>query len=385
MKKKKLLLILFCIPILALAKREPVPFNDTFWEMSKSSKYSFEDFENRKTLFLDGEAYLADVNLSQGAIQVDIFGRTERSFAGIAFRSGNDQEEKVYLRMHKSGQVDAVQYTPIFHGESNWQLYPEFQSKVDFKPNDWNTLRIEFKAGNAIISVNGKIALKVKGLKTDNTDGSVGLWSLFGGRFSNFIIDQQVKDFKLDIDETIEEDPFVIRHWQLSKSSPVEIIRSVDIALDVEHNKTESDRPDFHLDNLTFRPMIFYHLNRSYTQVVTEPSGLLPISKYVKKQSVGSFDRNQEDYVVAKLEINTKKQETRRFSFDYSDKAIVYLNRREIFKGNNAFRSKGIQHTGHLSVDANTLYLNLREGRNVLHIVVIEKANGWGLIGKLYE
>lgn len=379
-----MLFLLLCAPILAMAKQEPVPFNDTFWKMGKSSKYSFENFENRETLFLDGEAYL-DINLQKGVIQVDIFGRTERSFAGIAFRNSNGQEEKVYLRMHKSGQVDALQYTPIFNGESNWQLYPEFQSKVDFIPDDWNTLRVEFQDANAIISVNGKIVLTVKNLKTDNSTGSVGLWSLFGGRFSNFIVDQKVKDLELDLGGTIEQDPFVIRHWQLSKSSPVEIIRGVDIELDVEFNKTENDRPDFHLYDRSSKPMTFYHLNRSYTPVVTERSGLLPISKYVKKQSVGNFDRNQEDYVVAKLEITTEKQETRKFSFDYSDKAIVYLNRKEIFQGNNAFRSKGIQHKGHLSIDANTLYLNLKEGHNVLHIVVIEKANGWGLIGKLYE
>ena len=71
------------------------------------------------------------------------------------------------------------------------------------------------------------------------------------------------------------------------------------------------------------------------------------------------------------------------FSFDYSDKIIVYLNGKIIFKANNAFRSKGVQFQGHININANKLYLNLEKGRNTLHCVVIDKANGWGLIGKL--
>lgn len=38
---------------------------------------------------------------------------------------------------------------------------------------------------------------------------------------------------------------------------------------------------------------------------------------------------------------------------------------------------------GHLNLKANTLLLNLKKGENTIHCIVIDKANGWGLMGKL--
>ena len=37
--------------------------------------------------------------------------------------------------------------------------------------------------------------------------------------------------------------------------------------------------------------------------------------------------------------------------FDYSDKIIVYLNGKAIFKGNNAFGVKGMQHMGQMDIN----------------------------------
>lgn len=62
---------------------------------------------------------------------------------------------------------------------------------------------------------------------------------------------------------------------------------------------------------------------------------------------------------------------------------IVYVNGELVFKGNNSFRSKGIQYMGHIEVNANKLSLELKKGPNIIHCIVIEKANGWGLIAKL--
>jgi hypothetical protein len=86
---------------------------------------------------------------------------------------------------------------------------------------------------------------------------------------------------------------------------------------------------------------------------------------------------------VASTSIESNNNQVRLFSFDYSDKIIVYLNGTTIFSGNNAFRSKGLQYQGHIDINANKLYLNLKKGNNTLDCVVIDKANGWGLIGKL--
>lgn len=115
----------------------------------------------------------------------------------------------------------------------------------------------------------------------------------------------------------------------------------------------------------------------------TENSGLLPISKYLEKPSSGNFEENREDYTIAYTTIHADKQETKLFSFDYSDRIIVYLNGEPIFKGNNAFRAKGIQYMGHMDINTNKLYLPLDKGKNEIHCIVIDKANGWGIMAKL--
>ncbi|SHI77585.1 family 16 glycoside hydrolase [Aquimarina spongiae] len=324
------------------------------WNVPKDAL--FENFDNRETLVLKkGRATVKNLSFTNGTIEVDIYANPKRSFAGINFREHNNHLEEVYMRMHKSNQVDAVQYTPMFNNESNWQLYREHQAKVPFRDTGWNTLRVEVRNQSAEIFVNNTRVMTVGKLKTEQYQGGVGLWALFGNRFSNFKVSHRNIDQKPDLAKPANGDPNIITSWKITTSFPY------------EENK------------LNFSSFA----KEEYTSVSTEESGLLPISKYVKKSSAGSFEQNKEDYIVATKTIESENNETRLFSFDYSDKIMVYLNGKLIFKGNNAFRAKGIQHTGHVDINTNKLYLELEKGINNIHCVVIDKANGWGLIGKL--
>ena len=323
---------------------------------SASEKATFETFDNRETLVLSGGRISAKgIEFTNGTIEVDVYANAKRSFAGITFRKQKENMEEVYMRMHKSRQVDALQYTPIFNNESSWQLYREYQAQITFKNTGWNTLRIEVSNGTAQVFVNDEKVLSIDHLRTENATGEVGLFALFTNRFSNFRVTH--KDAAPDIkDDTVAPvDDNLITQWKITEAKPF---------------KTEA-----------FEVIDFSR--ESYTTVTTEKSGLLPISKYVKKSRSGNFEQNTEDYIVAAAAIEASDNETRLFSFDYSDKIMVYLNGKLLFRGNNAFRAKGPQHTGHIAVDANTLYLPLKKGSNMIHCVVIDKANGWGLIGKL--
>ena len=316
----------------------------------------FEKFDNRNTLLLKSKrATVKGLQFTNGTIEVDIYANKKRSFAGITFRSQNDNMEEVYMRMHKSRQVDAVQYTPIFNGESNWQLYREHQAKVTFKNKGWNSLRIEVNNQSAVVFVNDDKVLTVDNLRTEQNTGEVGLFALFSNRFSNFSVTpkEAVEDTKKENDTPI--DPAIIREWKITKAIP------------------------YKGEKLDFKKF----LKEEYITVETESSGLLPISKYIKKSSSGNFEQNAEDYIVASTTIQADNEETRLFSFDYSDKIMIYLNGKIYFEGNNSFRTKGVQYMGHLGVKANTLYLPLEKGSNVIHCVVIDRANGWGLMGKL--
>ena len=104
------------------------------WNVSQET--TFERFNNRETLILNsGRITVKNHRFINGTIEVDVYANSIRSFAGITFRKQNNNMEEVYMRLHKSNQVDAVQYTPIFNNESNWQLFRESQAKVSFKKN----------------------------------------------------------------------------------------------------------------------------------------------------------------------------------------------------------------------------------------------------------
>lgn len=324
------------------------------WNISEET--TFEKFDNRETLILNGgRITVKNQKFVNGTIEVEVYANTIRSFAGITFRRQNNNMEEVYMRMHKSNQVDAVQYTPIFNNESNWQLFREKQARVSFKKTGWNSLRIEVKNQSAEVFVNDKKVMTIDKLRTEHNTGEIGLFALFSNRFSNFRFTPKdtVEDDKKD--SIVVVDPAIITKWKITKSKPYKV-------------------KEVEFENF---------LKEEYIAVETEATGLLPISKHIKKSSFGNFEQNEEDYIIASTTIHSDNDETKLFSFDYSDRIIVYLNGKAVFKGNNAFRAKGIQYMGHININTNKLYLPLQKGINKIHCVVIDKANGWGLIAKL--
>lgn len=186
MKKLLYLLIVLFVAELSTAQNSAVKIdmNASNWDLPEEAV--LERFDNRETLLLDGKAIVKNQNFTNGTIEVDIYANSKRSFAGIIFRKQDQTMEEVYMRLHKSSQADAVQYTPIFKNETNWQLYREHQAMVSFKDSGWNTLRIEVANSSAEVFVNDEKMLTVDHLKTNHSHGSIGLTALFTNRFSNF-------------------------------------------------------------------------------------------------------------------------------------------------------------------------------------------------------
>ncbi|WP_127141589.1 family 16 glycoside hydrolase [Flagellimonas marinaquae] len=332
-----------------------IPLQPSAWTAEPGSELTFETFDGRPTLLLNGKAFANEIDFSNGVLELEVYANQKRSFAGFLFRKKERNFEEIYMRMHKSRQVDAVQYTPTYHGESNWQLYPEHQAQVAFLAEGWNQLRVEVQDLSATVFVNGAQVLQVDHLKSGNLSGGVGIWALFGNRFANIKV--------TPTGEAVAKEPYPIQ------TPPVGMITEWELT-EAKLYKEGSINPAQFAQMPTQR-------------VRTETSGLLPISKYVPKPSSGNFEGNPEVYSVASTTISTNQALTQWFSFDYSDKIILYLNGAPIFYGNNAFRSKNNQFQGHLGLGANKILLHLKKGSNTLHCVVIDKANGWGLIGKL--
>src|SRR5512132_3715082 len=105
--------------------------------------------------------------------------------------SDDQNAEWVYLRQHRSGYPDAIQYTRILNTGLNWQLYngPGFTAAVEIPKNQWFHLRLELAGAQAKFYVSDmtKPALVMDDLKSGVEKGRVGLAVLTGATyFSNF-------------------------------------------------------------------------------------------------------------------------------------------------------------------------------------------------------
>lgn len=121
--------------------------------------------------------------MRDGVIDVDVATPTNRGFFGIQFRiagdDANTNAEWVYLPQHKSGQPDAMQYTPVLNTGLNWQIYngPGFTGAVDIPKDVCFHLRLEVAGAQAKLFVKDldKPALVMSDLKSGVQKGQVAL------------------------------------------------------------------------------------------------------------------------------------------------------------------------------------------------------------------
>ena len=348
--------LLLVLPYANAQNSSVIPFSSDRWVVPEGTTFRVEKHLGQESVYLDGHAYLKDASFQNGTIEVDIAPNTDRGFAGLTFRDqGEGNYEEVYLRMHKSGLPDAIQYNPFYNGEANWQLYPQHQAAEEFNTTKWNHLKLVVNGARLTVFINGteQPSLTVENLRHEAKTGTLGIRALFGNHFANFSYTPQ-EISNPAVAPTAEATPGTVTQWQLSPAfttDQTDILRYPESKIDWETVSTEED-------------------------------GLLPISKYRKKASGGNFEANTEDVVWVRLTVDATQAGRKKFFFDYSDQAMIYLNEEPVFAGNNAFLYKGALFRGDIAVQGNALYLDLKKGENELLIAVAERANGWGLIGQ---
>ena len=167
-----------------------VPADSPQWDLQGQARPA--EYQGRKCLFLDGGgAVLKDFQLRDGVVDVDVATPASRGFFGIQFRVDGNNAEWVYLRQHKSGLPDAMQYTPVLNTGANWQIYngSGFTGAVDIPKDVWFHLRLEVAGAQAKLFVKDMDtpALVINDLKSGVQKGQVALYVLTGATyFSNF-------------------------------------------------------------------------------------------------------------------------------------------------------------------------------------------------------
>ncbi|MEM9680574.1 MAG: DUF1080 domain-containing protein, partial [Bacteroidota bacterium] len=100
-----ILLAVYIQPSLAQESTKTIDMTPDNWDIPKDA--TFESLDNRKTLVLKrGRATVKNLQFENGTIEVDVYANSKRSFAGVGFRKQGTNMEEVYMRMHKSNQVD---------------------------------------------------------------------------------------------------------------------------------------------------------------------------------------------------------------------------------------------------------------------------------------
>src|SRR5271167_2867662 len=171
-----------------------IPADSTRWDLQGQAKVA--EYQGRKCLLLDGGAAIVkDFEMRDGVVDVDVATPAKRGFFGVQFRLADDgaNGEWIYLRQHKSGLPDAMQYTPILNTGANWQIYngPGFTGAVDIPKDVWFHVRLEVVGAQAKFYVNdmNKPALVMNDLKSGVQKGQVALYVLTGATyFSNLEI-----------------------------------------------------------------------------------------------------------------------------------------------------------------------------------------------------
>jgi hypothetical protein len=348
-----------------------LPPDSPRWELEGQAKPA--EYQGRKCLFLDGgAATVKDFEMRDGVVDVDIATPASRGFFGIQFRIAGNNAEWVYLRQHKSGLPDAMQYTPVLNTGLNWQIYngPGFTGAVEIPKDVWFHVRLEVVGAQAKLYVKDmdKPALVMNDLKSGVQKGQVALAVLTGATyFSNF-------EIRTTPDAAWERHlppmpPGTLTRWSVSPAYDA-------LARDLERPPSESDL-------------------KGWQDVEAESPGFVVLYRYLEAPHprvtfANDFSKRLDPQpgmkvIYARTTIDSDRDQVKKLYIGYSDDVSVFLNGKILFRGRSAqnFRDPGF--LGIVNPENDAVYLSLKKGRNELLLALSELGGGWGFICRLVD
>ncbi|MGH7576598.1 MAG: hypothetical protein ACREM1_15915 [Longimicrobiales bacterium] len=336
-----------------------VPFDSGRWEI-ESQQHLLLEYQGRPALYLyNGVAMLRDASLRNGVIEFDIAFSGERGFTGARWRATSPGNyEEFYIRPHQSGNPDANQYTPVFNGQSGWQLYhgEGYGAPVEYPLNRWIHVKVVFWEDQAQVFIDDMIepALRVPELKHDVASGGLGLSASAPTYFSGFTyrpIDAPPFERMAGADTVARGG--VLVDWEVS--SPFEESRLEQLEQGGEE----------------------WLAALSWQRLRSEATGITNLAR------LHSID-GQNNTVIALARIRSDRDQIKKLRFGYSDRVRVYVNGQPVYMGDNTFVSRDYRYLGTIGL-FDGIYLPLREGDNEVWFAVTEAFGGWGLLASIED
>ena len=210
--------------------------------------------------------------------------------------------------------------------------------------------------------------MEITDLKRGYSHGTVGLWAgANGGHFSNFTYKVATPGERVER-KPAPIPPGILAKWELSEAFDVAV-----------------KDPETQLSASEIRAM-------KWQGVGVEPPGMVVIDRYRRSPSIVRFfaepsekvgKREGRKVVFARTTIYSDRDQIKRMSLGYSDEVTVSLNGRPVFTGRSAFRYRDPGFLGIMDVEDDTVYLDLKKGRNEIVLAVADYFGGWGFICRI--
>lgn len=348
-------------PMVRIDPPESVPFDDARWRI-EGETFELVDYLGQRALKLrGGMAVLPVMNIRNGLVEFDMAVSEERGFAGLVFRlQDNENYEHFYIRPHQSGNPDANQYTPVFNGISAWQLYHDngYGSPVNYRFDEWMHVKVIFAGSQAQVYIESdEPVLHISELKRAVSGGAIGVdsSSLSAVYFANFKVTQLANAYAFPlgcISPTEIADGTVLR-WAVSDKFPGSSLKGTTTLSDAQM------------------------ADRSWTELSAEPTGITNLAR------IGELTES-DDTDFARVVVSEEKSTIKMLNFGYSDAAMVFVNGRLVYHGNNGYRSRDYRYLGTIGL-FDHVALPLNTGNNEVWIAVSEAFGGWGIMATITD
>lgn len=365
-KHRPSLLILLCCLFFsrpALADDElRVPWPGD-WRVEAAAA-SVERYQGRDALALqNGRVWLDEAPLRDGVVRFALNAGAELGFYGIAFRAVDAENyEHIYVRPFLSGNPDATQYTPVYNGVSGWQLYADerFAVAAPVATDRWATVEVAFRDRYAVLSIDGE---RVFFPALQRAAAAGGLAITASGatvRIADVSVSREPPDIggtatgaAAEPDAHSDDDGDVIDTFMVSTTFG-----------------------EYRLDPAAPLPAALTGA-LEWAKAGTDVRGIVNLAKTRRR----SADANT---VLAGVTLRSADERSVRLRFGFSDRVIVYLDGRPLYRGRNEWRSRDYRFLGTVG-RFDEVILPLSPGDNVLRFAVSETFGGWGITAALVD
>jgi hypothetical protein len=331
---------------------EPIALDDDRWSWGSCAPVRTE-LHGTPCVRLESGLATLELESRDAVLEVELAVSSERGFHGLVWRVRDEESfESFFVRPHQVGNPDAVQYTPVSHGISSWQLYhgSGFWAPVSFPLDGWFGIRVTYVGPRAEVQVAGAPTLAAD-LKRPVTSGRVGL--MVGGpavHVSRFACGPADESMLGAAPRPSTGDPRAVPAWSVSDPFPERLVTGGSLDPEVVTART-------------------------WTRLDAEPGGLADLARV-------NGIHGDANTVLVRATVRAPSARTAAVQLGFSDRAVVYLNGRALYRGDGTYRSRDYRFLGSIGY-WDTLFLPLAEGDNELLVAVSEDLGGWGVQARL--